>query len=209
MLTGEFLEQSIDSALNKALSLDPELPAKLIAFSGKVISVHFKDIDKTLFLLPEANHIRVLSHYEGDVDTRMSGTVISIMKMMIKPNVATLLLKGEVEISGDTRLGSEFKKLFRDMRLDWQQPLSNVIGDNATQVVESKSKKIHAWAKKSLSSTSHSVSEYLQEESKDIVTDTEQEIFNQRVDDLRNRTDRLQARFQVLINASSKGLSEK
>jgi len=209
MLSGEFLEQSIDSALNKALALDPELPAKLIAFSGKVISIHFKDIDKTLYLLPEDNHIRVLSHYDGDVDTRMSGSPISIMKMMMTPNVATLLLKGEVEISGDTRLGNEFKKLFREMQLDWQQPLSKIIGDNATQVVELKSKKMHSWLKKSFSSTSNSLSEYFQEESRDIVTETELEIFNQQVDDVRNNTDRLQARYQALINASAKDSSEK
>jgi len=213
MLSGELLEQSIDNVLdsvfNKALSLDPELPAKLGIFSGKVISIHFKEINKTLFLLPENNHIRVLSHYDGHVDTQMSGSPVSIMKMMIKPNVATMLLKGEVEISGDTRLGNAFKKLFREMRLDWQQAVSKMIGDSATQIVDSKSKKIQAWAKKSLSSTSHSLSEYLQEESKDIVTETELEIFNQQVDDLRHHSDRLQARYQAFINASVKQASEK
>lgn len=209
MITTEFFEQTIDAVLNKTLTLDPEMPAKLTAFSGKVISIHFKDIEKTLFLLPENNRIHVASHYEGEVDTCMSGSPISIMKMMMKPNVATLLLKGEVEISGDIHLGNEFKKLFRGMQLDWQQPLSKVIGDNATQLVESKSKKIHAWAKKSIFSTSQSISEYLQEESKDIVTETELEIFNQQVDELRNSGDRLQARYTALSNKLVNHASEK
>ncbi len=192
-------EQTLNTAINKALALDPELLEKLAAFTGKVISIHFTGVDKTLYLLPENHHMQVLTHYDGDVDTCISGTPISIIKMLMKPDVATMLLKGEIEISGDVRLGNAFKKLFREMEINWQQPLSKIIGDGATQSIESGVKRFNQWSNKSFNSFWQTASEYLQEESRDVVTETEQEIFNQQVDILRDDIDRLEIKLKNYI----------
>ncbi len=192
-------EQVINTALNKILALDPEVPEKLNAFSGKVIQIHLTIIEKDLFLVPEGDRIQVHTSYDGEVNTCISGSPMAIMKMMVKPDVATMLLSGEVEITGDTRPGNALKKLFREMELDWQQPVSGIIGDAATQQLETGTKKFNTWGRKALSSFNSSVSEYLQEESRDIVTGTELEIFNQQVDDLRDDTERLQARLTAIL----------
>ena len=49
---------------------------------------------------------------------------------------------------------------------------------------------------------STSFSEYLQEESRDVVTGTELEIFNDAVDKLRNDVDRLAAKVQQLKDSA-------
>ncbi len=188
-------EQALTTAINKALALDPELSEKMAILAGRVISLHFKGIDKTLYFLPDNHHLQVLTYYDGNVDTGISGTPLSVIKMLVKPNVATMLLKGEVEISGDTHLGNTFKKLFREMEINWQQPLSQIIGDSATQGLEQSVKHFNQWWSKSFSSLGQDASEYLQEESRDVVTEAEQEIFNQQVDTLRNDIDRLEARL--------------
>jgi ubiquinone biosynthesis protein UbiJ len=51
---------------------------------------------------------------------------------------------------------------------------------------------------------STSFSEYLQEESRDVVTETELEIFNEDVDRLRNDVDRLQAKTDLIIGSRLK-----
>ncbi len=188
-------EQALTTAINKALALDPELSEKMTILAGRVISLYFKGIDKTLYFLPDNHHLQVLTYYDGNVDTGISGTPLSVIKMLVKPNVATMLLKGEVEISGDTHLGNTFKKLFREMEINWQQPLSQIIGDSATQGLEQSVKHFNQWWSKSFSSLGQDASEYLQEESRDVVTEAEQEIFNQQVDTLRNDIDRLEARL--------------
>ena len=192
-------EQTLTAAINRALALDPELPAKLAAFSGKVIVLHFTGVDKKLFLLPDNNTIRVATDYEGAIDVCMSGTPLSMIKMLMRPNVAAMLLKGEVEISGDTRLGNRFKALLRDMDINWQQPLSQYIGDAATQSLETGINRFQQWRRKSLSSFGLSLSEYVQEESRDVVTGAELEIFNRQVDTLRDDVMRFEARLEQYL----------
>jgi len=197
------LEQSfitaIDAALNKALALDPELPAKLADFSGKVICLDFTGINKQLFLLPENGRIRVLTQYDGDVDVTISGPPAGIIKMLIKPDVASLLLKGEVEITGDTRLGNAFKALFREMDINWQQPLAEIIGDSATQGIEIGLSRFTQWWRKSSTAFGLSMSEYLQEESRDVVSGAELDDFIQQVDALRNDVERFELKLQMAL----------
>jgi ubiquinone biosynthesis protein UbiJ len=129
------------------------------------------------------------------VDTVLRGTPIALFKMSLVPNAANLLLKGEVEISGDTRLGHQFKNLFSQMDIDWSEPLSDLLGDSLAYQVQQATKRIGRWGAQTAKSVSMSISEYLQEESRDVVTETELRIFNDAVDRLRNDVDRLQAKI--------------
>ena len=59
------------------------------------------------------------------------------------------------------------------------------------------------WGKDTVTSVSTSLSEYLQEESRDVVSETELEIFNNEVDRLRNDVDRIQAQINLLVKSLS------
>ena len=169
---------------------------KLARFTGKVIKLEITGINKVLYLLPDNTGIRVRTEHEGPIDTVLSGTPIALFKMGLVSNAANLLLKGEVEIRGDTRLGHQFKNVFSQMDIDWSEPLSHLLGDGLAYQVQQSAKKMGQWGAKTVKSVSLSVSEYLQEESGDVVTGTEIEMFNDAVDRLRNDVDRLQAKIK-------------
>ncbi|NOQ89056.1 MAG: hypothetical protein GQ550_09045 [Gammaproteobacteria bacterium] len=114
-----------------------------------------------------------------------------------------MLLKGEVEISGDTRLGHQFKNIFSQMDIDWTEPLAELVGDSLAHQLHQSGKKIGRWGKDSVKSVAMSSSEYLQEESRDVVTETELNIFNESVDKLRDDVDRLQAKIDLLTRSNS------
>ena len=188
----------LESAINHYLALDPEMLDKLAVFNGKVIKLEVNGLNKEFYLFPKNNGIQVKAEHEGSVDTILSGTPVSLFKMGLVSNAAELLLKGEVEISGDTRLGHQFKNMFSQMEIDWSEPLADLVGDSFAYQLQLTGKKLGLWGKESVKSVSMSVSEYLQEESRDVVTDTELEIFNDAVDQLRDDVDRLQAKIQSL-----------
>ena len=194
----------LETAISRYLALDPEMLGQLAQFSGKVVKLEILDIDKELYLFPDANGIQVRSEYEGKVDTILRGTPLSLFKLGLVSNAADLLLKGEVEITGDTRLGHQFKKVFSQMDIDWSEPLAKIFGDSFAYQIQQAGEKLGRWGKQSIQSLSMSVSEYLQEESRDVVTETELEIFNDAVDQLRNDVDRLQARVGSLLKPASK-----
>ena len=190
----------LESAINRYLALDPEMLDKLAQFNGKVIKLEMTGINKAFYMLPNGGGIQILNEYDGSADTVLRGTPVSLFKMGLVSNVANLLLKGEIEITGDTRLGHQFKNIFSQMDIDWSEPLANLLGDGLAYQIQQSGSKLAYWGKESVKSVSTSFSEYLQEESRDVVTDTELNIFNEAVDQLRNDVDRLQARVNALIN---------
>lgn len=188
----------VETVINRYLALDPEMLDKLEAFSGKVIKLDIIGTDKVLYMMPDGKGIQVSTEHEGEVDTTLRGTPISLFKMGMVSDAAKLLLKGEVEISGDTRLGHQFKNVFSQMDIDWSEPLANLVGDTLSYQLQQTGKKIGWWGKDAIKSVSRSFSEYLQEESRDVVTETELNIFNDDVDRLRDDVDRLQAKINAL-----------
>jgi ubiquinone biosynthesis protein UbiJ len=194
----------LESVINRYLALDPEMLGKLGEFDGKVIKLEMVGINKTLYMLPNESGIQVLADYDGDADTVLRGTPISLFKMGLVSNAANLLLKGEVEISGDTRLGHKFKNVFSQMDIDWSEPLAGLVGDDLAYQLQQAGSKLGRWGKDSVKSVSSSFSEYLQEESRDVVTETELEIFYEDVDRLRNDVDRLQAKINMMIGSRLK-----
>lgn len=188
----------LESVINRYLALDPEMLDKLAVFDGKVIKLEILGLNKALYMFPNENGIQVRAAYEGPVDTVLRGTPISLFKMGLVSNAANLLLKGEVEIGGDTRLGHQFKNVFSQMDIDWSEPLANLLGDSLAFQLQQSGKQISRWGKDTVKSVSGSFSEYLQEESRDVVTETELQMFNDAVDVLRNDVDRLQAKIKSL-----------
>lgn len=188
----------LESAINRYLALDPEMLDKLSAFSGKVIKLQITVINRTLYLFPDANGIHIKTEYDGEADTTLTGSPFALFKMGLVSNTADMLLKGEVEISGNTRLGHQFKNTLSQIDIDWAEPLSGLVGDNIAWQLQQAVGKLGLWGKNSLASVSTSASEYLQEESRDVVSQTELEMFNDAVDKLRNDVDRLQARIKSL-----------
>ena len=188
----------LESVINRYLALDPEMLDKLAEFNGKVIKLEILGINKEIYMFPNEKGIHIRMEYEGPADTVLRGTPLSLFKMGMVSNAANVLLKGEVEISGDTRLGHQFKNVFSQMDIDWSEPLANLFGDSVAYQLHQSSKKIGRWGRQVMSSVSTSVSEYLQEESRDVVTDTELKIFYEAVDLLRNDADRLQAKIKLL-----------
>ncbi len=149
-------------------------------------------------MLPGETGIQILTEFEGEADTTLRGSPLSLFKMGLVSNTASLLLKGEVEITGDTRLGHQFKNVFNQMDIDWSEPLAEIVGDGLTFQLQQTGRKWTTWSQDTVSSFSNSVSEYLQEESRDVITETELNIFNDAVDQLRNDVDRLQQKIQSL-----------
>lgn len=186
----------LETVINRYLALDPEMLAKLAVLSGKVIKVELTGIDKQFFIYPGAQGIEIQTESETKADTVLRGTPFSLFKMGVTPDAANLLLKGEVEITGDTRLGHQFKKALSEIDIDWSEPLAELFGDGLAYQIQQAGKKFFTWGKQSVQSVSLSASEYLQEESRDVVTKTELEIFNRHVDKIKNDVDRLEAKIK-------------
>ena len=193
----------LESVINRYLALDPEALEKLAKLSGKVIKMELSGINKNIYMLPNETGMQVMMQCDEAPDTVLRGTPLSLFKMGLVSNAASLLLKGEVEISGDTKLGHQFKNIFSSMDIDWSEPLAKIMGDGLAYQLAQSGKKLSSWGKDTVRSVSASFSEYLQEESRDVITDTELDIFYQQVDQLRDDVDRLQAKITAIASSEN------
>lgn len=192
----------LDAMLNRYLSLDPEMAKKMSVFEGRVIAIELAGINKKFYVFPQNNAegacIKLSEYYEGKPDAVIKGTPAALFKMGVTSDVAPMMLKGEVEIVGDMRLGREFKKLLAEMEVDWEDHLASLIGDAPAHQLARVAKQFSRWTNNARQSITTDISEYLQEESRDVVAGAELEMFYDDVDELRNGVDRLQARFDEL-----------
>ncbi len=194
----------LDAAINRYLSLDPEVQEKLAALEGRVIAVQITGVNQTLYFFPHQAGMNVAEQYQGPADTTLRGSPLALLKMSLSRDVAPLMLKGEVEIEGDVRLGRQFKKILAEMDVDWEEYIARVIGDVPAHHLFSLAKKIINWGQQAGTDVASDVSEYLQEESRDVVSKPELEMFYEEVDALRTRLDRAQARFDALKTNNNK-----
>ncbi len=193
------LEHSLQTAVNKLLALDPELPDKLQAFEGKVIELQITGINQNLFLLPHQGGIDIRRQYDAAPDAILRGSPLALAKMGLARDVAPSLLEGEVEIIGDMRLGRAFKRLLSDMQIDREELLSSFTGDVLAHELFKRGRALVQWGRRSSESLALDVGEYLQEESRDVVSAAELEQFCDDVDTLHADAERFAARLSQFV----------
>jgi len=188
----------LTSALNNYLALDPEAPEKITAFNGKVICIDITGFNNKIYLLINGNKVTVVKTYDAEPDATISGSPAALFKLGVHRDTAPLFFAGEVEIRGDTRLGRQFKSLLAEMEIDWEEHLSRLVGDIAAHRIAGLFNELRKWSRTAADNFANDMGEYLQEESRDVVSEAEMGMFYQQVDRLRDDTERLKARIDRL-----------
>ncbi|MBD3610633.1 MAG: SCP2 sterol-binding domain-containing protein [Gammaproteobacteria bacterium] len=187
---------AIESGFNTLIGLDPESRRRLASMQGKVIAVRLKEIDLQLIFLPTDRDIQIYHQFEGEPDTTIIGTPVGMVNMALGNSEA--LFQGEVEIEGDIELGQQFKRLLDKLDIDWEEQLSHYTGDAlAHQFGRFLNDGFH-WGKRTLSTLAGNVTEYMQQESRDLPTNHEVQPFLRNVDQFRDDLARLEARIHRL-----------
>lgn len=197
------LTASVEVALNRYLSLDPEALPRFASLEGKIIAIEIKGLNQSLFLFPSADGFLVLSDFDGEADAVISGSPIALAKLGLVDDPKDLLFSGEVELSGDTPLANQFSRLLSQLDIDWEELLAQNIGDIAAHKIGNVVRSVNHWFKRSTNSVCLDTGEYLQEEAHLSPTNAELRKFIQQVDEVREDVDRLAAKINILKNTDS------
>jgi len=191
----------MEIAINRALKLDDFSYQKMIALQGKIIGIELLGINVSFYLVPNADGVQVLADTEEKADTWIRGTPLSMLKTAISDDRSTLF-KGEVTIDGDMELGQKFQRILDGLEIDWEEPLSKVVGDVAAHQLGDMVRGFSSWAFNSIDSLTKTTGEYFQEETQDVVNSVEVERFVDGIDELRSDTERLEKRLERIIKVS-------
>jgi len=198
------LTASIEKALNRYLALDPEALPRFVSLQGKIIAIKIKGLNKTLSLFPSSDGFMVLTDFDGEADVTITGTPVALAKMGVSRDPKDILFSGEIEIVGDAAVANQFNRILSKLDIDWEEWLAQNIGDIAAHKIGNVFRNINSWFKRSTNSVCLDSGEYLQEEIHLSPSHAELREFIQQVDEVREATDRLAAKIQIVLNKKTK-----
>lgn len=161
-------------------------------FAGKSVQFKIAMIETSVVILEDGSLAIAGETNLADATVTIPASVLP--RLLAKDEAA----KMQIHVEGDTHLASDLAKVFGNMRWDYAEDLSRVIGDvpahKATQFVENSASKI----KHTGINLAEMLSEYWQEEKPMIAKKRVVEKFNAEVDTLRADTARLEKRLNKL-----------
>ena len=188
----------VEQVGNRLLALDPESSDKLQSFADKIIHVHITDLALNYYFLFPGASLVVQSHSKRQPSASISGKLSAFIASAASENSGDAVFSGELHFSGEINTARQFQSLAQSMQIDWQEPLSRVVGDVASHTITRGFSHIGELAKNWIGNLRQDLPEYLQEEVRVTPPALEVESFYEEVDLLRSQTDRLQARVQRL-----------
>ena len=193
----------LEATLNQYLALDQDSGYFLTPLAGKVIAVTVLPFDETIYLCPTTDSIQCLDQFPEQADTRLSGSLWALGLMGLSSTPMRSVFSGEVKIEGDMQTGRKFQELFAKLDIDLEEKLSQFTGDIIAHKVANFFRAGQDWSKDSLETFKLNAKEFLQEETRDLPSLPELDIYYAQVDELRTDFDRLQSRIERLGNIFS------
>ncbi len=190
-----FILKSINEAMNKSLSYDFISVKKLDSFDKKVIKVELLSTPFEFYILINDRKITLDKSYAGDVDTTIKGTPISLFAMSADEPISGIK---NVEIFGDANTGQFFAKWMKNIKPDWEEAWCDLLGDGMGVRASNIAKGLLGFGLRFKNSMIDNTSEYLVEESRDLIAPSEMEDFLDDVDDLKADTARLEQQINLL-----------
>jgi ubiquinone biosynthesis protein UbiJ len=187
--------RALEAALNRALALDPETRASLLALDGRRIQLAVEAPPLAAEIRVEGERLVVgPADATREPDLGVRGTLGGLIAQLpfFKRDDAPPV--GRVRVSGDADLARRLQRLAERFDPDWQKPFVAVFGDVlGVQVAKGVAAALRE-AKAAGQSIAGSTAEYLTEESRDVVGKAELHAFHDGVDMLRDDVERLAAR---------------
>jgi len=184
---------------SRLLQSDPTTLERLGKLDGKVIALDFESTDVTLYMFPSEAGIRLRNEWDGEIDVHMKGTPSEMLKMGMANKAPVTPGKINIKLEGDLHVGQQFKKILDDMQIDWEELLSQHVGDIAAYHASRFLRGAHKRMREVVKTTAMDSSEYLRFEAEILPVDWRVNEFIDDVDLIREDVDRMAMRVDRLV----------
>ena len=183
----------------RLLALDPRTLEAVRAMAGKVVAVELLGLGQTVYFAPSERAVRVVRRLYGRCPRARPRDAARAPAHGAGEQTAAF--SGEVEIIGDLQLGRHLQSMLASFDIDWEELLSQYLGDIAAHQIGNVVRGVSGWADEARHTLAQDTVEYLRNEAAILVETREIAAFVDAVDTLRSDVDRLEARFQRIARA--------
>ena len=188
--------RALETALNHTLSLDPDTQQRLAALNGRSVQLHLRGPEIALAVTVEDARLKV-GPPQDDSQLRVAATPGSLLAMIFRSDDDGIA-PGKVEIAGDAELARRLEKLASKFAPDFEEAFARTFGDVMGVPLAKAVRKGLAHARETAAHLTEDSADWLREEARIALAPGEVEGFLDGVDNLRERSERLESRVQRL-----------
>lgn len=193
----------LEAAFNAWLKLDEKTHGnsrqRLQALQGKLIHLRISNPSLDLYFLPTTDQLRISTQYDSPSDVSIQGSALAFMRLAQAADSGKAMLENGIKIEGDLGLGTEFSKILREIDVDWEELLSQAVGDTVAHQAGQLARNTTGWLGQSAQAMRLNTQEYLQEETRLLPAGAELNYYYEQVDTLHLDVERLEARLNRLL----------
>jgi len=185
----------LETALNRALALDPDTRAALAPLHGQRLRLQLESPPLALELRVDGEALRVGPVQAEEADLSVHAGIGALLGQLPFLRHGSAAPAGRVRISGDAELARRLQHLAGGFDPDWAQPFAQALGPVLGPQVAKALREALREARTQGAGFARASADYLTEESRDLVSRAEQQAFFDDVDALRDRVERAAARL--------------
>lgn len=194
-----FLTEQLERAANRALYYAPVTRLQLTKLKGKSMAIRLQRPNFDLLLEVGKRSLHFQNHWESEPDVTITGPAVALLRQIGSDETSPAdLMKLGIEIEGDQQLAQQFLQVIRDLDLDLETALGDLIGDVAAHQISEVARVGLGWLKTTAKTVMNQSRHLLAEEKEWVLTRPKFQRFQSDVEELREDTDRLQARLRRL-----------
>ena len=187
--------RALETALNHALTLDPDTQVALLPLEGRRIQLRIDAPALAMDIVVGGGRLQVgpaSEVLEADLAVRSTlGGLLSQLPFFRRDDAAPV---GKLHVSGDADLARRLQTLATRFDPDWSLPFTRVFGDVIGVQVANTVRAGLLQARVMAGNVAESAAEYVTEESRDVVGRAELNAFHDDVDAVRDDVERLAVR---------------
>ena len=202
LMMGQLICLPAEHLINHVLKQDPAACQQLSRWQGYrcLLDIHSLAC-LSMTLVDGRIQLSLLGKDPGhwpEADVVLSGQVGDFLSLAMASDKANELINSQVDIDGNTDFAMAMTRLVQNLDIDWEALLSPVMGSLAAHQVGLNVRRARRWSEQTGNSYSRAVKSYLEDEAEYLAPEPLVEYFNEQMDELRLRSDRLEARVALL-----------
>jgi ubiquinone biosynthesis protein UbiJ len=189
---------AIESLLNRGIDQSLSARAAALRLNGTCLELRVAGL-APVRIAAFSGRLALASASGAGADAVIAGSPLALLDLFARRAQSSAPRGPErVLITGDAEIAARYRELLELARPDWEEELSRHIGDVPARRISVAAPAALSWARRFARTARANLAEYLEEESRDLVSRPEVEEFLGEVDVLRETADRVEARIACL-----------
>lgn len=189
----------LNEALNTYLQLDPASAKRLKKLENKAISIELLPFHFVFYCYVINGKLTLSKQTDLPIVAAICGTPLQMTAVMLTKENRHRFFADDIKMEGNAEMAQTMIQVFDELHIDWEDYLSQLVGDVPAHHTGRFIKKAFGWLKKTKNTLMLDINDYLHEEKRLYPSKDEIEHFYHDVDELKMAVDRLEAQLRNIV----------